>query len=179
MGILRQSAQVLLFSVLLLQSSSGLSGKQEPDSDIPRLTNPDDAQLITRDIDNFWRAYDKAGANDACGVFQNDYIDKGSIGLRDFVQLRIESACALANWGCSPPVVLRFHPSADAAGDLVYAGDSAELSKTERALSGCRFPECVFRNRANEFRRNNLLQWPAHWGRDVWPHTRFAYFGIE
>ncbi len=75
-----------------------------PDEDTAGSPDPGVAQLVTRDIDHFWRAYDKAGPNDACSVFQEEYIDKGSIGLRDFVQLRIESACALANWVARHPL---------------------------------------------------------------------------
>ena len=66
--------------------------------------DPEAAQFITSDIDHFWRAYDKAGPNNACAVFQDEYINKGSIGLRDFVQLRIDSACTLANWVARHPL---------------------------------------------------------------------------
>lgn len=91
---------------LLSQNSStplASSSSPIPDEDTAASHDPEAAQLVTRDIDHFWRAYDKAGPNDACSVFQEEYIDKGSIGLRDFVQLRIESACSLANWVARHP----------------------------------------------------------------------------
>lgn len=101
MRLRTKSAPILLLSILLISALS--LGQQDGDEDNRRSTNPDDAELVTRDIANFWRAYDQAGPNDACGVFQDEYINKGSIGLRDFVQLRIESACALANWVARHP----------------------------------------------------------------------------
>src|SRR5215472_11691111 len=74
------------------------------DDDNRGSPDPEAAEIITSDIDHFWRAYDKAGPNNACAVFQDEYINKGSIGLRDFVQLRIESACTLANWVARHPL---------------------------------------------------------------------------
>lgn len=82
------------------------SAQREPNTNgsaSPFSNDPDSAQIVTRDIDNFWRAYDRAGPNNAVEIFQEEYIDKGSIGLRDFVQARIESACELANWVARHP----------------------------------------------------------------------------
>jgi hypothetical protein len=76
---------------------------QADDNANPHHSDPDAAQLVTRDIENFWRAYDQAGPNNACSAFQEQYFNKGSIGLRDFVQLRIDSACTLANWVARHP----------------------------------------------------------------------------
>ncbi len=55
-------------------------------------SNPDEARLITFDIDNFWAAYDKSSSGDKVNVFQQEYFDKGSPGLRAFTQLRIGNA---------------------------------------------------------------------------------------
>ncbi len=61
--------------------------------------DPDKAQLITADIDNFWRAYDLAAKESSLEkkreIYQRDYLDKGSPGLKDFVTLRLKSAEAL------------------------------------------------------------------------------------
>ena len=98
-----------ILPLIPLRSQSGstpLAGSNSAtgDEDTTDSHDPEAAQLVTRDIDHFWGAYNKAGPNDACSVFQEEYIDKGSIGLRDFVQLRIESACALANWVARHPL---------------------------------------------------------------------------
>src|SRR3989442_10655 len=53
-------------------------------------------QLITSDIENFWKAYDASQAGNRAEAFQKLYLDPGSHGLKDFVKLRIQSAKALA-----------------------------------------------------------------------------------
>lgn len=58
--------------------------------------DPDSAQIVTSDIENFWRAYDHMGADNAADVLQKEYLDPGSVGLHDFLQLRINSARNLA-----------------------------------------------------------------------------------
>ncbi|HEX8632890.1 MAG TPA: hypothetical protein VF703_01920 [Pyrinomonadaceae bacterium] len=54
---------------------------------------------MTSDIDNFWRAFDLArGETDRekrIAIFQTEYLDQGSAGLKDFVRLRIKNAKAL------------------------------------------------------------------------------------
>ncbi len=59
-------------------------------------SEPEKAKFITSDIDNFWRAFDLAEKENnreaKVAVFQREYLDKGSPGLKDFVQLRIKSA---------------------------------------------------------------------------------------
>lgn len=61
--------------------------------------DPQKARLITSDIDNFWRAFDLANKESdrekRIALFQTEYLDKGSRGLKDFVWLRIKSAKTL------------------------------------------------------------------------------------
>ena len=57
--------------------------------------SPDDARLVTFDIDNFWRAYDKSegkATEEKIEIYEKEYLAKGSIGLRDFIEARIESS---------------------------------------------------------------------------------------
>jgi len=58
--------------------------------------DPKKAKFVTSDIDNFWRAFDLAAKETdrerKIAVYQAEYIDKGSVGLKDFVRLRIKSA---------------------------------------------------------------------------------------
>ena len=58
--------------------------------------DPDAAKLITTDIENFWRAYDKATPKDLSEVLERDYLKPGSPGLKDFLRLRITDADTLA-----------------------------------------------------------------------------------
>jgi predicted Zn-dependent protease DUF2268 len=57
--------------------------------------DPNDAKIITSDIQNFWRAYDLATPDNQVEVFEREYLKRGSDGLRDFIKLRITSADAL------------------------------------------------------------------------------------
>src|ERR1051325_4358082 len=57
---------------------------------------PATVKFVTSDIDNFWRAYDLAAKETdkakRIAIFQTEYLDKGSPGLKDFLRLRIKSA---------------------------------------------------------------------------------------
>ena len=53
--------------------------------------------LVTSDIENFWKAYDASQPDNRQEAFQKLYLDAGSPGLKDFVELRIRSARALAD----------------------------------------------------------------------------------
>jgi hypothetical protein len=55
-----------------------------------------DVQLITSDIENFWKAYDAAAPGQRTDAFQKLYFDPGTEGLKDFITARIESAETLA-----------------------------------------------------------------------------------
>jgi hypothetical protein len=86
---LKPKASVVLTLLLTLAAATSLAQ--------PRLSrNPDDARLVTSDIPAFWRVFDKASLQNAAELFENEYIDPGSAGLHDFVNLRIGNASALA-----------------------------------------------------------------------------------
>lgn len=58
--------------------------------------DPASVKFVTSDIGNFWRAYDLAAKETEkakrIAIFQTEYLDKGSPGLKDFLRLRIKSA---------------------------------------------------------------------------------------
>ncbi len=58
--------------------------------------DPHTVKFVTSDIGNFWRAYDLATKETdkakRVAIFQTEYLDKGSAGLKDFLRLRIKSA---------------------------------------------------------------------------------------
>ena len=56
--------------------------------------DPRKAQLVTEDIPRFWRAYDLAARDTAHAVpiFQREYFDQASPGLRDYFDSKIKSA---------------------------------------------------------------------------------------
>jgi predicted Zn-dependent protease DUF2268 len=57
--------------------------------------DPDTAKLITSDIDNFWRTYDRAKSEIDASILEKEYFEAGTQGLRDFVKLKIGGAAAL------------------------------------------------------------------------------------
>lgn len=68
----------------------------------PQLNrDPRTVKFVTSDIANFWRAYDLAAKETdkakRIAIFQTEYLDKGSAGLKDFLRLRIKSAENLVN----------------------------------------------------------------------------------
>lgn len=83
---------VLCFVLCALTASAQTS--------VPQVNrDPNQAKFVTSDIDNFWRAFDlatkEADREKKIAVFQTHYLDKGSVGLQDFVRLRIKSARGL------------------------------------------------------------------------------------
>lgn len=59
-------------------------------------TDPDSARLSTGDIQLFWHAVDHAPADSLSAYLQREYLDHGSVGVRDFIRGRIRSAEDLA-----------------------------------------------------------------------------------
>jgi hypothetical protein len=61
--------------------------------------DPANVKFVTSDIGNFWLAYDLAAKETdkarRIAIFQTEYLDKGSPGLKDFLRLRIRSAESL------------------------------------------------------------------------------------
>jgi hypothetical protein len=76
----------ILFISTLAFAQSGTQLNQDPAK----------VKFVTSDIGNFWRAYDLAAKETDKGkrveIFQSEYLDKGSPGLKDFLRLRIKSA---------------------------------------------------------------------------------------
>ncbi|HEY7234427.1 MAG TPA: hypothetical protein VH539_09785, partial [Gemmatimonadaceae bacterium] len=62
----------------------------------PPSANPDSARLVTSDIPLFWRTLDRAPADSLAEYLQREYLEKASVGVRDFIQGRIMSAEDLA-----------------------------------------------------------------------------------
>src|SRR6185369_1944227 len=85
---------LILFVVLISTIATAQAG--------PQLNHdPATVKFITSDIENFWRAYDLAAKETdktkRVAIFQTEYLDKGSPGLKDFLRLRIKSAENLVN----------------------------------------------------------------------------------
>ena len=63
------------------------------------LSDPDRAPFITADIPRFWAAYDKAlqsPAGERAAIFQRDYFDRASDGMKDWMRVRKADAAQIA-----------------------------------------------------------------------------------
>jgi hypothetical protein len=78
---------ILLLAIVSL--SLNLLAQQTTNSD------PNTAKIVTSDIDLFWKAYDKATPENNLNVFRDEYLRKGSTGLKDFTKSRIGNVCNL------------------------------------------------------------------------------------
>ena len=80
--------KIAVFIALILASWPAAAQTPGPD--------PNAARLVTEDLERFWEAFDKAGPEFPAEPFQKLYLDRGTPGLQDFIQLRITSADKLA-----------------------------------------------------------------------------------
>ncbi len=91
MRLLKTSCRVVL--LLALAGNCLAAQDHKPKTGDGKNHDPDRARLITSDIDNFWRAYDLASQETQVEkkkeIFQREYYDKGSQGLKDFIALRL------------------------------------------------------------------------------------------
>lgn len=85
------SSRIFLSIVLWLCSLSVLPALAETVNRDPRTV-----KLVVLDIANFWKAYDNSKPGQRGRVLQQEYLDRGSVGLTDFLKLRIGSADSLA-----------------------------------------------------------------------------------
>jgi hypothetical protein len=109
----------------------------------PLNRDPERVSFVTSDIDNFWRAYDLAlrepDRERRIDIFQREYIDRGSAGLKDFVRLRIKSAKDLAGVVEGLP---KFFASVRAS-TLRVRGKEREMRAAFRRLKRL-YPDAVF-----------------------------------
>jgi hypothetical protein len=61
------------------------------------VSDPLKALFITKDITNFWSAFDKISTNPETNPFEDLYLKPGSPGVQSFTKGRIESATSLRN----------------------------------------------------------------------------------
>jgi hypothetical protein len=93
-----READDLVGSVLLIEKSRAAANRLAEDTPpaAPPTTNPDSARLVTSDIRLFWTALDRAPRDSLGAHLQREYLEKASVGVRDFIPGRIISAEDLA-----------------------------------------------------------------------------------
>jgi tetratricopeptide (TPR) repeat protein len=110
-------------------------------------SDPNNTRFITADIERFWKAYDKAMAvppSERVAIFQRDYIDVGSAGLKDWAGSGRLNATTLAK-------TIETHPSFFKAIRPLTIRIQAHLAPTGAAFrkfkelySDAIFPESYF-----------------------------------
>lgn len=135
-------------ALTLILTAAFLCHAQNPAQRAKMNHDPDAAKLVTSDFGNFWRAYQQAAAASTADerekIYQRDYLDKGSPGLQDFIQSRIQSAHKLV-------AALDAHPKYYAALQSVTSrvpqmepGIHASFRKLKELYSDAVFPDVYF-----------------------------------
>lgn len=127
---------VTLLTVGALTTAPGVSQVAPVNHD------PDAARLITSDIPNFWRVFDRASLTSAADLFQREYLDAGSPGLRDFARSRIQTGRGLAATVAARPRYYAAIRKNTMALDTA-PGIKASIRKAFRGLKAL-YPEAVF-----------------------------------
>ena len=142
-------------------------------------TEPSKAELVTSDIENFWRAYDQAAKlKDPAlreAVFESEYINKGSIGLKGFIPHRIVSAKALVRQIDRYP---RFYASIRTETGKVGSmkpGIYKSFRNLDEIYPNAVFPKRLFCNWKDQFRWNDFVERPPDRNRDALPFQVHSY----
>jgi hypothetical protein len=131
------TAVSLLLAITIASAQGSQQLAKESEKKVDR--DPDAAQLITSDIPNFWRAFDLATPQNNLNVFKREYLDKGSIGLKDFSKARFPTVCQLV-----PAVEKnRDHYAAARARTLNIESAKAPIRSSFSKLEEL-YPEAVF-----------------------------------
>lgn len=91
-------ARALVGPAVRIDSSRAVANRlaKTPTPAATPTANPDSARLVTSDVRLFWAALDRAPVDSLAVYLQRDYLEKASVGVRDFIPGRIMSAEDLA-----------------------------------------------------------------------------------
>lgn len=78
------------------EAANRLAGQTPPG--VTPTANPNSARLVTSDIQLFWSTLDRAPSDSLADYLQREYLEKASVGVRDFIPGRIMSAEDLASY---------------------------------------------------------------------------------
>lgn len=109
--------QVFLLILTTFFTASLIPAQDNKPAELMFNPNPEKAQIVTSDIELFWRAYDLAKPENNLIVYRDEYFKKGSVGLQEFLRSKIGNSCNLVT-------------AIDAA-PKYYAGLRAQSAKVE------------------------------------------------
>lgn len=109
--------------------------------------DPNKARFVTEDIARFWKAYDKAMTADPterAAIFQRDYIEPGSIGLKDFARSGRLDAKGLATAIEKRPEFFKAIRPLTTGIDKYRAETLAAFRKLKQLYPDALFPDAYF-----------------------------------
>lgn len=110
-------------------------------------SDPAKARLVTSDISRFWAVFDKASLQDAADLFQREYFDIGSDGLKTFVQAPIHNPRELAAAVAARPryfAAIRENTLSLERNPEVKAAIQASFRKLKEMYPDAVFPDVYF-----------------------------------
>jgi len=87
--------QVFLLILGIAFSVNLISAQDNKYTELTINQNPEKAEIVASDIALFWRAYDMATPENNLIIYRDEYLKKGSVGLQEFLRIRIDSSCNL------------------------------------------------------------------------------------
>lgn len=143
---MRRTIAALVF--LLSLAASGLSQTSEMKpaaAEEKKISdNPGDARIITTDIALFWQAYDRATPQNDLIVFRDEYLRRGSYGLKAFTSMRIGSSCSLVEMIEKHPKYYRSIRESTMRIASMEGAIRASLRKMKQLYGGAVFPDVYF-----------------------------------
>ena len=146
---IRRFARMLLITIFVGLTVGSTDNQLHATTAQPTRQNgdPDAAQLITSDIPNFWRVFDRASLITGAELFQREYIDAGSRGLQGFLANRIVNGRYLAATVAARPryyAAIRKNSLAVDASPGIKESIRAAFRRLKQLYSEAIFPDVYF-----------------------------------
>jgi hypothetical protein len=138
--IIMMTLSLSLMATHVLAQNSPPVGKVEKRKNL----DPNAAQIVTSDIDLFWKAYDLVKPENDLIVFRDQYLRKGSIGLKEFTRARISSSCALVDAIEKHPKYYASLRERSLKADSYEDSIRASFRKLKELYNGAVFPDVYF-----------------------------------
>lgn len=141
-------SSIILLSICLIGSATGVLGQGSLASsgNGARKLNPDPeaVQFVTSDISLFWKAYDAAKPENDINVFRDQFLRKGSVGLKEFAQKKNITSCLLADQIETHPKYYASLRTSSLKVDSYKASMRASFRKLKALYPDAVFPDVYF-----------------------------------
>jgi hypothetical protein len=144
----RRSKATLILMLALSMLTTGVlgQGSRSPNGSGTRKlnTDPEAVQFVTSDISLFWQAYDMAKPENDINVFRDQYLRKGSVGLKEFAQKKNITSCLLADQIETHPRYYASLRTSSLKVDSYKASMRASFRKLRELYPDAVFPDVYF-----------------------------------